>query len=163
MGMKNLIGFEEYVDESVWRDIHQRSNGEKIRKEDDIDLLDGKSFCEYLNSKYNTYIKLGIHYFNDGEIWVPILSIRLPRKKTGTYYSIHFDTEKKLIYTYTSFKNDVKNAYEQLNDNFRLDDDGKKIKIYPKHNEEITNSFVIDVIEFLLDNAVEEKVLFRNK
>ena len=161
--MLNLKSFEDYLNESIWSDIQDRSAGDTIRKEDDIDLLDGKAFCEYLNSKYNTYIKLGIHYTNDGEIWVPILSIRLPRKKTGTYYSIDFDTEKKLIYTYSSFKDDVKNAYEQLNNNFRLDDDGKKIKIYPKHNEVITNSFFIDVIEFLLDNAVEEKVLFRNK
>ena len=54
MGMKNLIGFEEYVDESVWRDIHQRSNGEKIRKEDDIDLLDEEEFWTYLTNKYKS-------------------------------------------------------------------------------------------------------------
>lgn len=38
--------------ESVWTDIHKRSNGAQTRKEDDVDHMDRDGFFDYLNDNY---------------------------------------------------------------------------------------------------------------
>lgn len=49
--MLNLKSFEEF-NESIWSDLQDRSSGETIRKEDDIDLMDKDYFMRYLSVKY---------------------------------------------------------------------------------------------------------------
>ena len=40
------------LDESIWADIHKRSNGSQIRKEDDIELLDMTGLYDYILAHY---------------------------------------------------------------------------------------------------------------
>ena len=40
------------LSESIWSDMQDRSMGEKIRKEDDIELLDIDGFYDYLVKRY---------------------------------------------------------------------------------------------------------------
>ena len=42
------------LSESIWSDMQDRSTGEIVRKEDDIDLLDINELCEYLKNIYKT-------------------------------------------------------------------------------------------------------------
>ncbi len=49
--MLNLKSFEDF-NESFWGDVHKRSRGDEIRKEDDVDLMDEGNFWHYLNMKY---------------------------------------------------------------------------------------------------------------
>lgn len=44
--------FKTYIKESVWSDIHKRSNGEQVRKEDDINQLDYTDFFNYIYCLY---------------------------------------------------------------------------------------------------------------
>ena len=44
--------FKTYIKESIWSDIQDRSSGETVRKEDDIDNLDMDEFYDYLNDHY---------------------------------------------------------------------------------------------------------------
>ena len=47
--------FKTYLKESIWADIHKRSNGVQIRKEDDyIDKLDFNEFIQYLDDTYES-------------------------------------------------------------------------------------------------------------
>ena len=47
--------FKTYLKESIWSDIHKRSNGVQIRKEDDyIDKLDFNEFIQYLDDTYES-------------------------------------------------------------------------------------------------------------
>ena len=40
------------IDESVWSDIHKRSNGTQTRKEDDINHMNRDEFFDYLDEHY---------------------------------------------------------------------------------------------------------------
>ena len=42
--------------ESIWSDIQDRSSGDTVRKEDDINYLDGTEFIEYLKKSYDVCI-----------------------------------------------------------------------------------------------------------
>ena len=44
--------FEEFIRESIWSDVQDRSSGDVVRKEDDIDFYDREQFFEYLNNNY---------------------------------------------------------------------------------------------------------------
>ena len=45
--------FKTYLKESVWADIHKRSNGEQVRKEDDINKFNRDEMLEYIYSIYD--------------------------------------------------------------------------------------------------------------
>jgi hypothetical protein len=40
------------IDESFWGDVHRRSRGDEIRKEDDINNYNLDAFYDYLNDHY---------------------------------------------------------------------------------------------------------------
>ena len=40
------------ITESIWSDMQDRSAGEEIRKEDDINLLDSDGLYDYINKNY---------------------------------------------------------------------------------------------------------------
>ena len=66
--------FRTYVGESVWADIHRRSNGKQERKEDDVDLLDLNDFCEYVNKIYGLFdhsFDIRIHTYKD-DVWMQV-------------------------------------------------------------------------------------------
>ena len=44
--------FKTYIGESVWSDMHRRSNGIKVKKEDSIDYLNFNEFYKYLYQMY---------------------------------------------------------------------------------------------------------------
>ena len=44
--------FKTYINESIWSDMQDRSAGDVVRKEDDINLMSGEDFCDYLNDNY---------------------------------------------------------------------------------------------------------------
>ena len=48
--------FSEFINESIWSDIQDRSSGDTVRKEDDINLLDTDEFIEYLKKSYDVCI-----------------------------------------------------------------------------------------------------------
>jgi hypothetical protein len=45
------------IDESVWADMHKRSNGEQVKKEDDVNLFDPEQLYEYTNSNYKDKVE----------------------------------------------------------------------------------------------------------
>ena len=50
--MSVIKTFSEFINESIWSDIQDRSSGDTVRKEDDINLLDTDEFIEYLKKSY---------------------------------------------------------------------------------------------------------------
>ena len=44
--------FKTFIKESIWSDMQDRSSGEVVRKEDDIDHLDYEEFFVYLTKHY---------------------------------------------------------------------------------------------------------------
>ena len=44
--------FKTFIKESIWSDMQDRSAGETVRTEDDINLLDYEEFFVYLTEHY---------------------------------------------------------------------------------------------------------------
>ena len=166
--------FKTYIKESAWGEMRHRSAGKQIRKEDDIDSLDRDGMYDYLISYYKVLpspwtvyeIKNSPEY---GRITVPISG--------NNNCTMYFDTKKysnslkKLTgkdWEYANFGQMVcinytlpysfqKGLLQKLEDKFTLKSDKERKHIYyivsPKDGSKITNSFFIEVIDFILDNA----------
>jgi len=148
------------INESVWSDIHKRSNGEQIRKEDDVNLLDKDGLLKYINEKYE---------FKDKEIISLSTLIGIPlysHSSNITYLLISYynscdriyDVYSNLLYD-SPLKNDIASMLKQK---YSV----KTSKEYPASkfdsrvfahistkpkNGDINNEFVIDVIDTYID------------
>ena len=139
------------LSESIWSDIQDRSSGETIRKEDDINLLDRDSLYDYLTS----------HYKNTNS-FDPICNsdtyntIKVPFLIQGGSDGVYLDFKENEVYIPYASPYKVKGLFSKLADEFSLKSDSKTghtwYIISPKDGSKVTNTFYIYVIDFLIDN-----------
>jgi len=138
--------------ESVWGGILDRGTGEMIRKEDDVDNMDSETFKEYLEGLYKPLNPYAIITNTNNIISVPIIKI------DTNYYSICFNTnvEKNGITITDDIINYVNGLLNKLEHIYMVDEvDIQICKVYiisPKDGSDVTNSFFIEVVNFLLNN-----------
>ena len=79
-----IPNFKTFIKESIWSDMQDRSAGETVRKEDNIDHLDYEEFFVYLTEHYQPKSKKDIDKIGGStsitntniiEIFIPIESI----------------------------------------------------------------------------------------
>ena len=151
--------FRTYLNESLWADVQSQASGDVVKKEDDIDLMSLERFHIYLKENYNTlYYHDPIEYHDDYHyIAIPIF------KYLGAYTFLNYMTQDGM-----EIELDIKNIdkiykivpqlMKGLRDNFSLDIRDSQasfwteIRIHPKDESEIKNSFVIQVIDNILDS-----------
>lgn len=153
-----IPNFKTYIKESTWGEMRHRSSGAKIRKEDDVNLMDFDDFYQYLQTKYEANDekcpiagRLQLQNMDIAEVFTPI-------EKIGNFY-------KSLVFEYNKKTNEYvkirspKTLYEKypnlerfLDANYVLKDIGKSILIYPKKGK-ITNQTVIDLVNIFLVNS----------
>ena len=147
---------KKIVNESIWSDIQDRSSGETVRKEDDINHMDSYEFWEYL---HNTYISQHpnrdtIDYPIDGAIAMPFFM-----KSDFMMYMLWIEFNNNKIEC-ISLPDVTVSKYDGIEDVFNLEGyygDETRICVCPKDGSEITNSFAVKVIDYLLDQAVDDK------
>ena len=147
--------FKTYIKESIWSDIQDRSAGDVVRKEDDVNILDCEEFCDYLKNRYECDMTKSYSGFSTnktykgGFINIPLFVI--PEK---TFYDIgsfaYYTDEKCLAFgcSHTYYKMKCRKLLEEkcmTLDNITFDKHG-----YIRGD--ITNSLVIEFIDFILDN-----------
>lgn len=139
------------ITESVWTDMQKRSSGDEIRKEDDINLLDRDGLYDYLTSHYKNTNSFEPIYNSEtfNTIKVPFL---IQGGSDGVFLSFE---ENEVSIPYASpYK--VKGLFSKLANEFSLKSDAKTEHtwyiISPKDGSEVTNTFFIYVIDFLIDN-----------
>lgn len=147
-------------------DIHKRSSGDVERREDDIDLLDLSEFYEYLKSRYNN--EWWNQNVRSGDGW-KAMDLMLFRFQNlgGTVipglivYS--FDNGERLdLRFHTAFTpkaqpiiDFIKNLPFKIKTTSNVERLSRKIyeaTIKPKDNSKITNTFIIEVLEYILNN-----------
>ncbi len=146
------------ITESIWSDIQDRSAGETVRKEDDVDNLDMEGLKDYITEHYKPLNTFAIATYSGGILSVPIIKI------TAQHSIMYFPESKigKICIvddTISSFDS-VDGLLEKLNTHFKIKErygeniSGKYTLYYvsPKDGSEVTNKFFIEVIDFLLDN-----------
>ena len=151
------------LSESIWSDIQDRSAGDTVRKEDDIDHLDINELCEYLKNIYKTDSDNDINIIEiEGN---PYLIVSLYVDEYGYYRYIYYDgdyisTQYDVIETLKCFSEfERKFSIKFYKNEFIVD----CIKIYPKDKARIpvTNKFFIEVLDFILDRIntpLEQKI-----
>ena len=142
------------ITESIWSDIQDRSSGEVIRKEDDVDLLDAQEFVEYLRDIYkNVDTKFYIFKDLNNMITVPTFETELGTKST---WFIEYDCNKKAVYIWEHFLNKEDKLFDKLNDNYKLTlirrNFTENFLVEPKKGKS-SNKFFIEIIDYILENA----------
>ena len=166
-----LIEFflEKKTNESIWSDIQDRSSGDTIRKEDDVDHLNFFEFVEYLKNEYDVddptdFFAIGTYQ----TMGTDIINISIPIEKKDTSVEQKYGNRMVTIGYDKSTKNLINirpNKYvfylypRELNkvfgDKFEIDHTDFELK--PKDGV-ITNSLCVEVIDKLLD-MVERPIL----
>ena len=156
------------ITESIWSDIQDRSSGDTVRKEDDVNLLDRDGFYNYIMEHYKTTTEdvtgpyAIINSENADYINIPILE-----DETNTLYRViiwHFNTDERYI---TIPLRKLFGVFVKLRDTFKLQSNEDRInplfKVFPKDNKKVDNKFFLEVIDFIIDNTKEpfEPLLIR--
>jgi hypothetical protein len=153
--------------ESIWSDMQDRSAGETIRKEDDIDLFDETGLVKYMEKVYMSPND-GTHIIGDtldrGSILASLFDV------DGRYYSIIYksiSTNKPEITFPVCQESDIENKLSKLYKVTRLKQYNDQIyKIEPNDGSKITNKFFLEIFDFILDNVEDginniNKILFK--
>ena len=165
--------FKTFIKESRWSDMQDRSSGETVRKEDDIDHLDYVEFFTYLTEHYQPKSKKDIDKIggrtpimdtNTIEIFIPIESIDgwiktlmiVISKKNNSIVSM--ETSSTIFDKYVNLEKMLSNNYT-INTSSNTSRLGSKIYITPKKKP--TNQTVVDLIDIFIavvDNPILERV-----
>ena len=153
------------ITESIWSDIQDRSMGKTVRKEDDVNLMSGEDFCDYLNYNYickDGYKTYRIYYVSKA------LHITALKKFINVSYNIKYDYKTNMIYLNDDIEDFVPELCKKIKENFkvvkkRVGDSYTKFIIYPSDGSECTNRFFVEVIKFIIDNADENVLLLKKK
>lgn len=152
--------FKTFIGESAWGEMRKRSSGEQIRKEDDINLLDLKGLCDYMNQIYEPTIdgEQIIHMDAFERVSVPIIcnpnGFDMCRISLDHHGIQKGGVEIVLPIRFMKLANDT---YMDLSNKYYLDviDDyeGKPyyVSVRPKSGH-ITNQCFLDVVDFILNN-----------
>ena len=156
------------LSESLWSEIQDRSSGDTVRKEDDIDHLDYAEFFTYLTEHYKPKSKkdnekIGgrtpIMDINIVEIFIPIESID-DRIKTLMIVISKKDSSIVSIATSQTLFDKYVNLERTLSNNYTLNPSNNSPRVYIKSNKKLTNNTIVNLIDIFLD-VVDNPILER--
>ena len=138
------------LSESIWNDIRRQSSGKQVRVEDDINILDLKELCEYMNKIYHVTTPsddITCNDFEDGKFVVVCLF-----EGSGVYWFMYYNGSKIEMTLATIDKIGI---YNKLKKNYatkiNINTNGtKKVYITPKGGEPMTNRFYLDFLDYIL-------------
>ena len=172
--------FKTYIGESIWRNISQRSEGIKSRKEDDIDLMDLNGLYDYLTNAYKCksgYSKDNVIMINPDET---IITIGVYENKNSMMGGIDLRFEyvnsewEDAGYNNTyavliadSPKSDLRQVPEWLVkelEKFAVigTSHPRFYIIYPKDGVKTTNKFLLRVLDCILE-CMDDTVKYKTK
>ena len=156
--------FKTFIKESIWSDIQDRSMGKTVRKEDDINLMSGEDFCDYLNDNYiGKYDQEIIYDDISKRIIISIL-----KKFANVRYSIIYSYKSNTITMNDEVESICPELCKKIKENFKVDKEYVNINytkfiISPSDGSECTNRFFVDVLDFIIDNGDENMLLVKKK
>ena len=155
--------------ESIWSDMQDRSAGETVRKEDNIDHLNYEEFFVYLTEHYQPKSKKDIDKIggrtpimdtNTIEIFIPIESIDGRIKTLMIVISKKNNSIVSMETSSTIFDKYV-NLEKMLSNNYTINTSEHSSKIYIIPKKKPTNQTVVDLIDIFIavvDNPILKKV-----
>ena len=164
-----IPNFKTFIKESIWSDMQDRSAGETVRKEDNIDHLNYEEFFVYLTEHYQPKSKKDIDKIggrtpimdtNTIEIFIPIESIDGWIKTLMIVISKKNNSIVSMETSSTIFDKYV-NLEKMLSNNYTINTSEHSSKIYITPKKKPTNQTVVDLIDIFIavvDNPILKKV-----
>ena len=152
------------ITESIWSDMQDRSAGITQRKEDDVNLMSGEDFCDYLNDNYISKDGHKIIYREDTKnIFMSIL-----KKFTSVSFSITYNYKSNIITMNDEIESLFPELCKMIKEKFKVDKEYvntnyTKFIISPSDGSECTNRFFVEVINFIIENGDENVLLMKKK
>lgn len=148
------------LSESVWTDIHRRSNGTQIRKEDDINLLDIEGLGQYIIDHYRIADQDIFYRDNhDGTcIGLSIFYLKLENDDLLLEYFYNDNYKEMVITTYRGIQKYFPDMFYKMKKEYRIYDtetpEGRMALygISPKDGREVDNKFFLEILDFIIDN-----------
>ena len=160
---------KEGLNESIWSDMQDRSSGEIVRKEDDIDLLDYEEFFVYLTEHYQPKSKkdnekiggrTSIINTDIIEIFIPIEYIDSNMRYLIIEMSKKDNCVVSVVTSQTLFDKYV-NLERMLSNNYIINTSKLSYNVYITPKKKPTNKTAVDLIDIFLDvvdNPILEKI-----
>lgn len=143
--------------ESTWGDMRKRSSGEQIRKEDDVDIKSPEEFFDYLRETYRIDNSSWDMSNNEDALTLCIPFGGMNVKKVYHIFCLFFDYEDDVVYINNNNKNFTPNLWSELEKHYDLwkddpDYDGYTIINPLDKNRPVNNSYVLEVLNFVMSN-----------
>ena len=145
------------LSESIWSNINKRSEGNIERKEDDVDLMDGENFAIYLNKRYSFKNGHKIEYDKK------LRTLTIPGLYTEDeffYDNVGVDYENDSMTLRYMWINDPALTVQVravLKKRYNLSSkESSYIFISPLNGGELTNKFVVNVLDYMADLDIDD-------
>ncbi len=142
--MGTIKSFKKFIEESIWSDIQDRSAGDTVRKEDDINTLDLNDFYAYIKDQYKTkveYIDLDAMGGENGDV----LSVDI----TENVILFYKPKRGHILLSWSRIKIPMP-FFDELIDRFKVENPHSMRKIITEKDGSCTNKTFVDVIDFFL-------------
>ena len=143
--------FKTFLKESIWSDIEDRSLGDQVRKEDDINNFDIEQFCDYLKGIYKYENENDIRIKNDDLI----VTVFRDENRILYYHLEIVDYNKESTYVGFNFMPVLgKELVDGLKERYDVSIvTGNSFMIIKPTDGIYKNTFFVDLIDFVLDNV----------
>ena len=142
--MGTIKSFKKFIEESIWSDIQDRSSGDTVRKEDDINNLDLNEFYAYIKDQYKTkveYIDLVAMGGENGDV----LGVDI----TENVILFYKPKRGHILLSWSRVKIPMP-FFDELTDRFKVENPNAMRKIITEKDGSCTNKTFVDVIDFFL-------------
>ena len=142
--MSAIKSFKKFIEESIWSDIQDRSSGDTVRKEDDINTLDLNEFYAYIKDQYKTkveYIDLDAMGGENGDV----LGVDI----TENVILFYKPKRGHILLSWSRAKIPMP-FFDELIDRFKVENPNGMRKIITEKDGSCTNKTFVDVIDFFL-------------
>ena len=146
--------FKTFISESIWSDMQDRSAGDVVRKEDDINLLDSDGLYDYIYDLYESIDIFPLPLASSTSSAHSYFSIPIFKSDYKVYrLNCIFDNNKISKITLMASDADVKDFKQALIDNFdaTINSDGA-LTITAKDGT-VSNQVCMDLIKTIVENA----------
>ena len=142
--MGRIKSFKKFIEESIWSDMQDRSSGDTVRKEDDVNNLDLNEFYAYIKEQYKTKVE----YINldamGGEIG-DVLSVDI----TENIILFYKPKRGHILLSWSRVKIPMP-FFDELTDRFKVEYSNAMRRIITENDGSCTNKTFVNVIDFFL-------------
>ena len=151
-----LLMKKKHINESIWSDMQDRSAGEIVRREDDVNLLDRDGLYDYIYALYKQIEPFPLPLKSQTSPAHAYFSIPIFKSGYKAYrLDCTFENNKISKITLMASVADVKDFKQSLIDNFDVTTRGDGALSITAKDGTVSNQVCMDLIKTMVENAPE--------